>query len=120
MNQQIIADLLDIPDDLDQRELLHCRSCRQAITAERFRIQVDGAHQHRFLNPSAQVYDVCCFQWAPGAVISGRPTTEFSWFADYLWQYALCEQCKTHLGWFYDDGSDAFFGLIPGSLVDRT
>lgn len=117
MNQQAITELLDLPQEVDGRALLHCRSCHQAVTAEGYRIQMEGAHQHRFINPSGQVYDVCCFQWAPGATISGRATTEYSWFADYLWQYARCEECAAQLGWFYDDGSDAFFGLIPSKLI---
>ena len=119
MSEQAIAELIeelsDVSDFQDD-ELLHCRNCQRAITSETFRIRVYGAHEHRFSNPAAQVYDVCCFEWAPGASICGQATDEHSWFTGYRWQFAHCEACEVHLGWYYEDGSDAFFGLIPDSL----
>lgn len=121
MSHQLISELLpdlDELSDFEKAELLHCRHCQRAITAENFRIQINGAHQHRFSNPSQQVYDVCCFQWAPGSSIYGEATRQHSWFADYRWQFAHCEECAAHLGWYYEHDRHSFFALIPRSLQD--
>ena len=116
----LLAELLDTPR-LEPSALLYCRCCGQAITANPYRIRIDGEHQHRFINPAAAIFDVCCFQRAPGASVCGEASAEYSWFRGFDWQYARCEECDTHLGWYYHSQSLegrtlAFFGLIPDAL----
>lgn len=48
--------------------------------------------------------------------MSGEPTSYFSWFSGYLWQFALCRECGAQMGWFYD-GQSKFYGLIKEQLV---
>lgn len=96
---------------------LYCGRCEVEITTEDARVVRGGAHQHVFMNPEAYVYKVGCFAKAPGCVVTGRPTSYFSWFQGYAWSYALCKFCDQHLGWRYDGAAGSFFGLIVERLV---
>ena len=98
---------------------LLCTICSAPITTGKEAISVNGLHDHVFFNPSGIAFDVRCFQKAPGCLIQGNPTTDFSWFAGYSWQYAFCATCLSHLGWWFrsDDG-DSFFGLIATRLIE--
>ncbi len=96
-----------------------CTTCSSPITTEKEAISVNGLHGHVFFNPSGIAFDVRCFQKAPGCRIHGKSTTDFTWFAGYSWQYALCSTCLTHLGWrFHSDTGDSFFGLIANRLIE--
>jgi len=55
---------------------------------------------------------------ANGCVNYGTPTLEHTWFQSYSWRYALCSNCHTHLGWFYQSGNDSFYGLILENLEE--
>ncbi len=81
-----------------------------------------GAHQHRFLNPLGAAFRIGLFGQAPGCVATGPATLEYTWFAGYAWQVALCGGCHTHLGWRYARaGAAPFYGLIIDRLLlDRT
>lgn len=98
---------------------LYCRTCGQAIAVEDARIAVQGAHQHVFFNPAGLVFEIGCFQSAPGCAYHGEPTPEFSWFPGYAWSVALCSQCAAHLGWGYERDTHGFVGLILAQLVAR-
>jgi hypothetical protein len=94
-----------------------CAACGREITDESQRIAVEGAHQHRFMNPEGYVYDIACFGEAPGCAVRGIPTGEFTWFRGFAWSYAVCRGCSAHLGWHYAGGEGAgFFGLIENRL----
>ncbi len=96
-----------------------CTICSAHITTGKEAISVNGLHDHVFFNPSGIAFDVRCFQKAPGCLIQGNPTTDFSWFAGYSWQYAFCATCLSHLGWcFRSDDGDSFFGLIATRLIE--
>ena len=106
----------------DEREeegaALLCRVCGHRVTSDADRAEVGGAHRHRFANPHGFVFRVGCFREAPGARLTGVPTTDFTWFPGHAWCYVHCGRCGVHLGWhFTGAGRSAFYGLILDSLV---
>jgi len=97
---------------------LYCYACGAAITRERERIAVEGAHEHTFTNPAGYVFRIGCFRAAPGCAQAGEFTQDFSWFRRCAWRYALCAGCRVHLGWAYRGGEDSeFFGLVLDRLL---
>ena len=101
---------------------LLCRQCLAFIARPEDRIAVDGAHHHTFANPHGIVFEIGCFQQAPGCAAAGAPTDEFTWFAGHRWQVAVCGACLTHLGWRFTgiNTGGGFFGLILDQLVEST
>jgi hypothetical protein len=97
-----------------------CTSCGHPITTEQQRIEVKGGHEHRCVNPDGLIFHIGCFHGAPGCITHGAPTTEFTWFPGFTWNYALCAGCSILLGWQYH-GADAatFFGLILNRLASE-
>lgn len=102
--------------DLAQESYIICRNCGNIITSLESMISMNGQHQHTFINPSGIIFTIGCFSKAEGCITSGEPTSDFTWFDLYSWNHALCANCLFHLGWFYDSGSDSFFGLILDNL----
>jgi hypothetical protein len=88
-----------------------CARCEHAITGERQRIAVLDAHEHRFMNPAGLLFHIGCFARADGCVVIGPASDEYPWFPGYLWRIALCGSCADHLGWHFQSGASAFFGL---------
>ena len=81
------------------------RRVRARLTPPRARIEVNGAHEHEFMNPSGLRFDVACFAVAPGCVPDGERSTVWTWFPGRAWQVALCKGCGAHVGWsFHADG----------------
>ena len=101
----------------NERTLL-CRSCKHLITDESDRITVNQSHTHTCKNPSGLIFTFGCFRDAPGCVISGTASYEFTWFAGYAWQIAICANCGIHLGWRFRN-SDQFFALIINRLISQ-
>ncbi len=93
-------------------EGIHCRACGQVVTSGDQRVSVGDSHRHTFFNPAGVVYELGCFRRAPGCAAVGPPSSEFTWFPGHLWQVTLCRHCHTHLGWFFSQGEEGFFGLI--------
>lgn len=115
-----------VPEVDDQRQLetseqlddtIRCGRCRYEVTAGRYAIEVDGAHAHTFRNPAGWSFRLGCFADAPGAAPSGVETYAHTWFAGYAWRFAHCDECGTHLGWWFVGGGDAFAGLILARLA---
>ena len=104
-------------EERERSPLLVCRSCGFAITSEKMRIAMAGSHQHTFFNPAGIVYQLGCFSEASGCVLVGARSPEFSWFAGFLWQVALCRGCGHHLGWHFLGSGQSFYGLILAELV---
>ncbi len=100
------------------RRLL-CRLCGRYITSPASKIEMAGKNVHVFTNPAGYVFRIGCFSAAPGCMVTGEPTEEYTWFSSYAWSYALCAGCMEHLGWFYDSGKDSFFGLILERLREE-
>ena len=98
-------------------EGLVCRRCGALVTTEAARIVRRDHHLHTRINPHGYVFELGCFSEAPGAVASGEPTLEFTWFEGLAWRMAGCRACGTHLGWRYDGEGDAFWGLVLDRLA---
>jgi hypothetical protein len=77
----------------------------------------DGSWTHTFFNPAGIVFEIICFSTAPGCLVQGPSSTEFSWFAGFTYRLAFCGNCLTHLGWFYESRDSSFFGLILKKLA---
>jgi hypothetical protein len=101
----------DEPSDRVERQLV-CAACGQAVTHPRLRIEVNGAHEHTFINPEGVIYRIGAFSAASGAVDVGPPSTYFSWFAGHAWRVAICKRCTVHLGWSFRAEGSRFVGLI--------
>ncbi|MCY1082217.1 cereblon family protein [Archangium lansingense] len=95
---------------------LCCARCGHVITRERDRTTVNGRATHTRVNPSGFVFHFGCFTRAEGCLVIGPPTAEASWFPGFVWEYAMCAACKTHLGWAFHGESD-FLGLMLDRLT---
>ena len=101
-----------------ERRAVCCRACGAEITSPDHAVEVDGGHEHTFVNPFGILFHIGCFQDARGCVNTGDPTTEFSWFPGFAWRYASCASCRTHLGWqFLSTDDTTFWGLILQRLA---
>lgn len=100
---------------------LRCVQCRHRITYGRARIEMQGQHRHVFFNPHGHMFELGCFSQAPGCGAVGPSSEEFTWFAGYAWQVALCAGCGLHMGWLYRSVQQggAFWGLILPNLVEE-
>jgi hypothetical protein len=108
--------------ELEEESHIICKNCGNIITTLESMISVNDRHKHTFSNPTGIVFAIGCFSTADGCIIVGEPTTDFTWFDSYRWSHAICSNCLFHMGWFYDSGSESFFGLILNNLLetDRT
>ncbi|MBU1566977.1 MAG: hypothetical protein KJ630_15310 [Proteobacteria bacterium] len=97
-------------------EAICCLACGGVITARDQKIQVSGSHAHTFFNPAGIVFQLGCFQEAPGCQAFGETSSEFTWFPGHFWRIALCRQCRTHLGWLFAMEGNTFYGLILTKL----
>jgi hypothetical protein len=98
-----------------------CSTCNLKITPVSQAIKINNSHNHVFPNPAGLVFEIGCFLIAPGCHNSGSPTSECSWFGNYLWRFSGCSGCGSHLGWFYlnsgsSSGRSSFYGLILAHL----
>ena len=97
-----------------------CRQCFHMITGPDEGIWMNGSHRHTFANPVGVVYEIGCFNSAPGCRVVGPASDEFTWFSGYLWRVAICSKCLTHLGWhFLPSGVHGFYGLILDRLIEQ-
>jgi len=94
---------------------LVCRRCGHAICSQHDAIELAASHVHTRLNPMSVLFRFGCYALAPGARVSGEPSSEHVWFAGCRWQYAHCSSCKAHLGWAFS-GAHQFFGLVLDRL----
>jgi len=107
----------DRKKDSPEKSIL-CRVCSATVTSPLEGMAKNGLHEHVFFNPTGTAFEIRCYKRAPGCLIQGEPTDDFSWFTSYNWQYALCSTCLTHLGWWFSSRSDSFFGLIANRLIE--
>lgn len=107
----------DETEEQEEKYLL-CKQCENRITLPNHRIEVAGNFEHTFLNPGGHVFHIGCFYAADGCLALGVPTAEWTWFEGFEWQVALCNQCNSHLGWFYRSREEQhFYGLIMNLLI---
>ncbi len=107
----------DALESLQERQLL-CKLCSAPVTRQKEAVSKNGLHEHVFFNPSGITFEIRCFLRAPGCSVEGEPTTAFSWFSGYSWQYGLCSTCLAHLGWRFTAANDSFFALISNRLME--
>ncbi|NDV28505.1 cereblon family protein [Desulfovibrio sp. JC010] len=103
---------------LDSEKKITCRECGAEITDNSFATKINDKHEHSFFNPHGYVFQIKCFSTAPGCTIAGKPSNEFSWFAGYTWQVAVCRSCMVHLGWRFQSDSSSFYGLIKNNIKE--
>ena len=119
MDSEIATDEATETETREER-VLRCARCGQGIASERDVFGVGGADAVQvFANPGGWVWEIVTLRDAPGALVHGRPTTEFTWFPGYAWRFAACGRCGQHLGWRYDGPQEppSFFGLIRDRLA---
>ncbi len=106
--------------DRPEEEKLFCAACGVLVTLGRWRIAMNGAHEHTVFNPAGAVFTVLCFRDALAARTFGPFSEDFTWFKGYAWQIVLCTDCGTHLGWRYGGEAETppgFFGFIKDRLT---
>lgn len=101
----------------EARDFIYCSACSTVIARQTDRFEVNGSHDHSFVNPYGYQYRIGCFREALGCSISGAPQAADSWFTGFQWQLAACSDCRRHLGWHFERGAspvggDHFYGLI--------
>lgn len=100
---------------------LLCRACLHPIARPEDRIRLQGLHVHTFANPHGIVYEIGCFQSAPGCGAIGPASDEFTWFSGHRWRVCICAACLVHLGWvFLSAAAGGFYGLIIDRLIEST
>jgi hypothetical protein len=106
-----LKELLEQKPD-DEGDLLYCGTCSNVIGRRSDSIAVNGGHEHHCTNPYGISFHIGCFREALGCSISGQPSAADTWFPGFKWRLATCSECQVHLGWYFDRGSEYFYGLI--------
>jgi len=102
----------------ENEKYILCGHCKNKITLPVYKKKIHESHEHTFLNPSGQVFNIGCFEKADGCISVGESIREWTWFYGYSWQVSLCGQCLKHLGWYYSTKlGQSFFGLILDTLI---
>jgi hypothetical protein len=106
------------PEELSERQkALTCAACAQPITSDKHRTSVGDNFQHTVVNPAGILFEIGCFAQAQGCREVGPESDDFSWFRGYVWQVAVCSQCRAHLGWRFWSSENVFYGLILNRLA---
>lgn len=101
----------------EEERWARCAACGARLAPERARLEVNGAHEHEFMNPAGLRFRVACFSAAPGCVAEGEPSAVWSWFPGWAWQIALCRGCSAHVGWSFAGSASTFHGLVCDRIV---
>lgn len=99
----------------EENRKFYCAFCKNHVADSDAGISINGGQTHTFSNPAGHTYTVNCFQSAPGCLIIGESTYEFTWFKGYAWKIALCQSCKEQLGWLFSNEQE-FYALIADHL----
>ena len=101
---------------------LACVQCNVAITdkTDLFSMSQKGPTS-AYVNPGGHVHETVTFYKAKNLSLTGRPTTENSWFPGYAWTIASCRSCHDHMGWKFTAAKSGlhpskFWGLTRSSL----
>lgn len=100
------------------RRVLACARCQRVITSMVERTEMNGAHEHVFVNPDGQRFRIGCFADARGLLRVGPASLEWTWFAGCTWQSEVCAGCRDFLGWLYRQGEHRFHGLVLDGLIE--
>lgn len=99
-------------EEQDSRDFVVCATCSHVVARLSDRIEVNGSFDHWFTNPYGLEFHVGCFRTALGCSISGQRVAADTWFPGFRWRLANCEQCRHHLGWYFDQPDGYFYGLV--------
>lgn len=115
---QLEADLQEFQDQLEEHEkrYVKCANCKHVLTYEDTAISVGGRHRHIKTNPHGITFEFRLFGEALGCAIEGKDEAADSWFPGRVWQFLHCEQCNSHLGWYFH-GEDSFFGMRSDAII---
>jgi hypothetical protein len=106
--------------DSDEDTIL-CAFCKAPVTHGRHRVDLNGTHEHHFVNPAGIFFHLGCFGQAAGCQPVGKTTVLDTWFEGYGWRLAPCATCGEHLGWHFEGSSKApFFGLVLDRLSESS
>ncbi|MCG8667769.1 MAG: cereblon family protein [Pseudomonadales bacterium] len=111
-----ILEAMKSDDESLKKNAILCKQCDHVITFPEDLITINDRFIHTFTNPSGLQFDIQCYHSAEGALVSGKPTDFFTWFKGYAWQFCYCKNCGNHIGWFYSNQEDQFFGLNLATL----
>ncbi|MDA1074017.1 MAG: cereblon family protein [Proteobacteria bacterium] len=103
--------LIDEEDEAD-RDFFFCRACSNVIGRLSDRMEIHSSFDHFFTNPYGYEFHVGCFREALGCTIAGDRVAADTWFMGFQWRHAMCSQCSSHLGWYFDNSDTYFYGLI--------
>jgi hypothetical protein len=95
-----------------------CATCDSPIARRSDILEVNGKHEHTFINPLGVIYRIRCFSAATGIDEVGEPSDEFTWFRGYCWRVAICRNCSNHIGWTFTSSSSQFYGLIAEQISE--
>jgi len=101
---------------------LACIQCGANITdkGELFSLSQKGPTS-AYVNPGGHVHETVTFYKAKNLSLTGRPSTEYSWFPGYAWTVASCKTCHAHMGWKFTTEMKGlhptkFWGLTRAAL----
>ena len=97
---------------------LACARCQRVVASPADRTEMNGSHEHVFVNPDNERFRIGCFSNATGLRCVGPSSLEYTWFAGYSWQNEVCAGCRAFLGWLYRKGEHRFHGLVLDALVE--
>ena len=112
--------LKEIVDDAESPEggYVICGVCSHVVARQSDRIETNGSHAHEFTNPYGFRFRVGCFADALGCSISGEGVAADTWFPGFRWRLASCEDCRCHLGWYFDNPDSYFYGLRLDQVIN--
>jgi hypothetical protein len=109
--------------EAEERKSFVCRLCEQEITdgGRMFCMRAASPIQV-FPNPFGHMRVIITFKDARNVRVTGDPTGDFTWFANYTWRVVYCATCGNHLGWLFEGDQDpkSFFALLRDELIERT
>jgi len=102
----------------------HCSNCGGLVSSSDRLVAIGDQQRHQFVNPAGFECHFYTFASCPGAMATGTPTQEYSWFDGYGWQLAFCRTCGLHLGWRYAAADRQvrpaeFWGILITQLLAR-
>ncbi|XP_032997077.1 protein cereblon isoform X1 [Lacerta agilis] len=114
---------LDIMNKCTSLCCKHCQDTEITTKNEIFSLSLGGpmaayVNPHGFVHETLTVYKACNLN------LTGRSSTEHSWFPGYAWTIAECRICGSHIGWKFtstkkDMSPQKFWGLTRSALLPR-
>uniref|UniRef100_A0A8C4QNY1 Protein cereblon n=1 Tax=Eptatretus burgeri TaxID=7764 RepID=A0A8C4QNY1_EPTBU len=112
-------------DILEKCTSLCCNNCRSEITTQSdiFSLSRSGP-MAAYVNPHGYVHEALTVHKTTNVNLSGRPSTQYSWFPGYAWTIARCRHCGYHVGWKFSATCKEltplkFWGLSRSALRPR-